>query len=151
MASWAEVQASEPEFAAAVRAVFDKSKHKTIATLRADGAPRISGIEAEFTEGELTFGSMPDSRKSADLARDPRLALHSPSVDPPEDAPETWPGDAKIAGRAVFTHDLVGAQPGKAFRVDIDAVVRIRVGEPADHLVIEVWRPGMGLRRITRH
>jgi len=87
MASWAEVQASEPEFAATVRAVFDKSKHKTIATLRADGAPRISGIEAEFTDGELTFGSMPGSRKSADLARDPRLALHSPSVDPPEDAP----------------------------------------------------------------
>jgi len=62
-----------------------------------------------------------------------------------------WQGDAKIAGRAVFTRDLVGEQPGEAFRVDIDEVVRIRVGEPADHLVIEVWRPGKGLRRITRH
>ncbi|WP_028926745.1 pyridoxamine 5'-phosphate oxidase family protein [Pseudonocardia acaciae] len=150
MVSWADVQASAPEFAAGVRAIFDKGKHKTIATLRADGAPRISGIEAEFAGGELTFGSMPGARKGADLVRDPRLALHSPSVDPPEDAPSSWQGDAKIAGRAVYTRELTGETPGQEFRVDIEEVVRIRVGEPADHLVIEVWRPDSGLRRITR-
>lgn len=150
MVSWAEVQESAPEFAAGVRAIFEKGKHKTIATLRADGAPRISGIEAEFEDGELGFGSMPGSRKGADLVRDPRLALHSPSVDPPEGAPSSWQGDAKITGRAVYTHELTDSAPGQAFRVDIEEVVRIRVGEPADHLVIEVWRPEAGLRRIIR-
>ena len=57
MVSWSAVEQAEPEFAAKVRSAFDVRKHKTIATLRADGAPRISGIEAEFADGELTFGS----------------------------------------------------------------------------------------------
>src|SRR6185312_1938768 len=70
MVSWSEVEKSEPEFAAKVRGIFDARKHKTIATLRADGSPRISGIEAEFADGELTFGSMPGARKAADLHRD---------------------------------------------------------------------------------
>ena len=46
MVSWNEVEKAEPEFAAKVRGLFDAHKHKTIATLRADGSPRISGIEA---------------------------------------------------------------------------------------------------------
>ncbi|WP_250548443.1 pyridoxamine 5'-phosphate oxidase family protein [Pseudonocardia sp. H11422] len=100
MTSWNDVERAEPEFAARVRSIFDAHKHKTIATLRADGSPRISGIEIQFADGELTFGSMPGARKGADLLRDPRFALHSASVDPPEGAPAGWTGDAKIAGRA---------------------------------------------------
>ena len=42
------METADPAFAARVRARFDAHKHKTIATLRADGSPRISGIEAEF-------------------------------------------------------------------------------------------------------
>ena len=44
MARWQDVVDSEPEFATAVRALFDARRHKTIATLRKDGSPRISGI-----------------------------------------------------------------------------------------------------------
>src|SRR5919106_2049395 len=97
MVAWKDVEEAAPEFAERARKIFDAHKHKTIGTLRADGGPRISGIEAEFAGGELTFGSMPDARKGADLHRDPRFALHSPSVDPPEDDPIRWVGDAKIA------------------------------------------------------
>jgi hypothetical protein len=100
MTAWRDVEKAVPEFSARVRRIFDAHKHKTIATLRADGGPRISGIEAEFADGELTFGSMTGARKGADLHRDPRFALHSPSVDPPEDDPAGWTGDAKIAGPA---------------------------------------------------
>src|SRR5262245_32008085 len=103
MASWKDVVEAEPDFAARVRARFDAHKHKTIAPLRADGSPRISGIEAEFSGDELTFGSMPDSRKGADLVRDPRFALHSGSDDPPEENASSWTGDAKVAGRAVVS------------------------------------------------
>ena len=39
-----------------VGAVFTSST--SIATVRSDGAPRISGIEAAFEDGELAFGSM---------------------------------------------------------------------------------------------
>src|SRR5688500_1979296 len=87
MATWKDLEREEPDFAARVRALFDARKHKTIATLRADGSPRISGIEVEFNAGELTFGSMPGARKGADLVRDPRFALHGPTVDPPEGDP----------------------------------------------------------------
>src|SRR6201991_1640105 len=101
MASWRDFEQAEPEFAQRVRALFDARKHKTIATLRADGSPRISGIEATFEDGELTFGSMPNARKGADLRRDPRFALHSATVDPVEGSEAQWPGEAKISGRAV--------------------------------------------------
>jgi hypothetical protein len=150
MARWEDVEHEEPDFAARVRALLDARKHKTIATLRADGSPRISGIEVEFSEGELTFGSMPDARKGADLVRDPRFALHGPTVDPPEDDPSGWPGEAKVAGRAVLVGDLEGEAAGQLFRADIDEVVLTKLTEAGDRLLIEVWQPGVPLRRIER-
>ena len=150
MATWKDVEGEEPVFAAKVRALFDARKHKTLATLRADGSPRISGIEVEFTDGELTFGSMPDARKGADLVRDPRFALHGPTVDPPEGEPTGWPGEAKVAGRAVLVGDLEGEAPGQLFRAELDEVVLTRLNDAGNRLLIEVWRPGMPLRRIER-
>jgi hypothetical protein len=150
MASWKDVEREEPEFAARVRALFDAHKHKTLATLRADGSPRISGIEVEFTDGDLTFGSMPAARKGADLVRDPRFALHGPTSDPPADDPTGWPGEAKVAGRAVLVGDLEGDTPGQLFRADLDEVVLTHLNDAGDRLVIETWRPGVPLRRIER-
>jgi hypothetical protein len=99
--TWHEVELAEPDFASRVRTLFDAHRHKTIATLRADGSPRISGIEALLDKGQLVFGSMPNARKGADLRRDPRFALHSATVDPVQGAERGWPGEAKIAGRAI--------------------------------------------------
>jgi len=82
MATWQEVVEAEPDFAHRVGALFDAHRHKTIATIRADGSPRISGIESQFENGELVFASMSFARKAADLRRDARFALHSATVDP---------------------------------------------------------------------
>ena len=112
MASWKAVQAAEPDFAERVEALFGAGRHKTLATLRRDGAPRISGIEATFAAGELWLGMMPRSRKGQDLRRDPRMALHSPSLDPPAD-PTAWGGDAKVSGRAI---EETGDEQRRAFR-----------------------------------
>jgi Pyridoxamine 5'-phosphate oxidase len=150
MASWRELEEAEPEFAGRVRRLFDAHRHKTIATLRADGSPRISGIEAQFVDGELTFGSMPRSRKGADLLRDPRFALHSASEDPPEGEPAGWSGDAKVAGRAVLMGELEGEVSGQSFRAELEEVVVIRLNDAATLLVIESWRPGRGLSRVER-
>ena len=109
--SWKDFEQAEPQFAGRVQALFDARRHKTIATLRADGSPRISGIETEFAGGELRFGSMTGARKGTDLRRDPRFALHSASDDPVEGHERLWPGDAKIAGRAVAAGRLA-ARPG---------------------------------------
>ena len=142
MTAWRDVERAEPEFARRVQALFDAHRHKTMATVRAGGAPRISGIEAAFLDGELTFGSMPASRKGADLQRDPRLALHSATVDPIEGQEAQWPGEAKIAGRAL--------PAGDGFRVDITEVVHTHLDEKATVLVVEWWTPAHGLRRAER-
>src|SRR5690348_18497539 len=80
MTAWRDVEQAEPGFAQRVRALFDAHRHKTIATVRADGSPRISGIETAFEDGELVFGSMADAHKGENLCRDPRFALLSATV-----------------------------------------------------------------------
>ncbi len=158
VASWREIEESAPEFAAHVRRHLDERVHKTIATLRADGSPRISGIETFHAEGHLWFGSMPNARKALDLRRDPRFSLHSGSVDPPG-----WEGDAKLTGRA---DELADAERRLAlfrsrrseppstdshlFRADIYEAVLVRLSDARDRLVIELWRPGRHLERFER-
>jgi len=155
MATWSEIEAEAPELAALARGFLDAHVHKTIATLRRDGGPRISGIETRIADGELWFGSMWQSVKALDLQRDPRFALHSGSEDPPG-----WNGDAKIGGRAeevdaastasVFGEDAPSG-PSHLFRADISELVVVRLGgEPADHLVIEAWHAGRGVTRRER-
>jgi hypothetical protein len=150
MTSWQVVERAEPEFARRVRGLFDAHRHKTIATLRADGSPRISGIEAAFEDGQLTFGSMPKARKGADLRRDPRFALHSATVDPIEGAEAQWPGEAKISGRAVAAEGTTGAADGDRFYADIVDIVHTHINAEATMLVVEWWTPTHGLRRIER-
>jgi hypothetical protein len=150
MTSWHQVERAEPGFAQRVRELFDAHKHKTIATLRADGSPRISGIEASFDDGELTFGSMPHARKGADLRRDPRFALHCATVDPVEGSEAQWPGEAKIAGRALPTGPITNAPGADMFKADIAEVVHTHLNEKATMLVIEWWTPTHGLRSVER-
>jgi hypothetical protein len=150
MTTWRDFEQAEPAFAQRVRELFDAHRHKTLATLRADGSPRISGIEAAFADGELVFGSMPNARKGADLRRDPRFALHSATVDPIEGAEAEWPGEAKVSGRAVMTGDLSEGSDGDGFRADIAEVVHTHLNEKASLLVVEWWTPAHGLRRAER-
>ena len=149
MTSWHEIEADAPEFASRVRARFDAGTNKTIATLRADGSPRISGLELQFENGEATFGMMDGSRKLADVRRDPRVAVHCPTLEPPENNAD-WPGEAKLAGVAVVTGRVEDVPDGSAFLLDITEVVLTYLGTPADHLVIESWHPGRGWERRTR-
>jgi Pyridoxamine 5'-phosphate oxidase len=150
MTAWRDVERAEPEFAQRVRRLFDRGRHKTIATLRADGSPRISGIEAAFEDGELTFGSMPDSRKGADLRRDPRFALHSATVDPVDGSEAQWPGEAKISGRAISVGPTTEAPDGDLFHADIAEVVHTHLNDNATRLVVEWWTPAHGLRKVER-
>lgn len=151
MPSWRALAAAEPDFAARVRRTFAVRKHATLATLRRDGSPRISGTEVEFDDaaGEVFLGSMPGALKALDLRRDDRLALHCPTEDPPQGDPSSWIGDGKISGTSVEVSDPDDDAPHR-FRIDITEVVLTRVGEPADHLVIESWHPGCGLQRHER-
>ena len=151
MARWDDIVAADAELAAHVRRCFAVGKHSTLATLRRDGSPRISGTEVEFADdGEVYLGMMPGSLKARDLRRDPRLALHCPSLDPPESDPASWLGDAKLAGRGVEVSDATNDEEPHRFKIDITEVVVTTVAESADHLVIRSWHPDRGLERRQR-
>lgn len=145
MAKWQEVEASEPDFARRLRERFDAHLHKVIATLRKDGSPRISGVEAEFNDGEVSLGMMPRSLKARDLQRDPRVALHSGTEDPSGQPGEAI--DAKLSGIA----REIGREDHHVFHIDVREAVLITIGDPADHLVIETWREGRGLTSTKRY
>lgn len=167
MARWCEVEAHAPELAARAWTMFAANRHKTMATLRADGGPRISGTELELVLGDLWLGSMPGARKAHDLQRDPRVAIHSASPDPGPDGND-WPGDAKLAGVATEITDpseiarwVTARADGAAeepptpeqfhlFRVDVRELVVTALDDAHTKLVVTWWTDGGGLRSVDR-
>ncbi len=158
MARWQDIEDSAADFAARLAERLEAHVHKTIATLRKDGSPRISGIETFRAAGDLWVGSMPRARKAIDLRRDPRYALHSGSEDPPG-----WSGDAKLSGRAEELTDpdrrialfrSRGSDPpspeSHLFRLDIDEAVLVGLNDERTKLVIELWRPDGSVTRTER-
>lgn len=158
MATWAEFTAEQPDLAAFVQARFAADRHALIATLRKDGSPRISGVEPDFTRGELWAGMMVDSMKSRDLRRDPRFALHCMSTT----ASVTAAGDAKISGTAEFwtqkddylkdLYDRTGWMPDGGeldlFRMNVTEVVSITT--EGDEMIVLSWHEGRGIRRVAK-
>jgi hypothetical protein len=155
MPSWSDFEAEAPELAERVRERLDAHRHKTLATLRRDGSPRISGTEAGIVEGELWIGSMWQALKARDLQRDPRFALHSGS-----DEPDDWKGDAKLAGVAEeitdpeqvkkINGDSAPSGPSHLFRLDLREVSVVGLDESRKAIEIQVWTPGRGVRTIKR-
>jgi Pyridoxamine 5'-phosphate oxidase len=155
MSSWSDFEAEAPELAETVKARLDAHTHKTLATLRRDGSPRISGTETALIDGELWIGSMWQARKAHDLRRDPRFALHSGSEDPPG-----WSGDAKLAGLAEEITDpkrvreingeAAASGPSHLFRLDLREVSTVGLDDERKALVIELWRPGRGVETMRR-
>lgn len=155
MTGWQEFAEQAPELASAARARLESMRHHVLATLREDGSPRVSGTEAGWYGGDLTFGSMPGARKARDLQRDGRFALHAN----PGDGTLSEP-DVKISGVAVeVTGDEQAAwvaevQPPQTdahlFRCAITEVVTTKVADDQTHLVITSWTPDRGVRVFKR-
>jgi len=153
--AWADFEAAAPELAATARERFGAFQHHVLATLRADGSPRLTGIEATFRHGELWLGCMPGARKVHDLLRDPRFALHAN----PGPGTDMHGGDVRVSGRALhvtdpavldrFAADLNPPLPFALFRVDVGEVVRVWVD--GEEMVVQTWRPdGRGVRMLRR-
>lgn len=149
MASWADFEAADPSLAAAVREAFGIRKHATMATLRADGGPRISGTEVQFADGQVFIGMPADSRKALDLQRDPRIALHSPTRDPLPDG--SWEGEAKLSGTAVAAELPADYPPDSVrWRVEISSAVFTGLTPDREQLRIRLWRPRHGTQTMLR-
>ncbi|MFD0820602.1 pyridoxamine 5'-phosphate oxidase family protein, partial [Micromonospora zhanjiangensis] len=94
MASWSEFAADDPRLAEAIRLLMQQygPGFGYLATVRADGGPRVHPVSPVITDEGL-FCFVVDSPKRRDLERDGRYALHS---FPPEDSDD----EAYVAGRA---------------------------------------------------
>ncbi|MGW7254043.1 pyridoxamine 5'-phosphate oxidase family protein [Streptomyces sp. NPDC054834] len=153
--TWESFSTAEPEFAKTVEERFGAFTHHVLATLRADGSPRTSGLEVRFLDGELWLGMMPGSLKALDLRRDPRFALQAN----PGEGTGLGGGDVRIGGRAIEVDDpaVKGAymekveppEPFHLFRTELTEVVRTYV-EDDTYLVVQVWKPGEPLRVVKR-
>jgi hypothetical protein len=155
MASWSEFAAASPSLAEAIRGLIQQYGPGLgyLATVRADGGPRVHPISPVITDGGL-FCFVVDSPKRRDLERDGRYALHS---FPPEESDD----EAYVAGRARPVTDRarverlateVQASPHvdwRLFELDVEVAMLARHGrlgtalppfEQAAHATVQTWR-----------
>jgi hypothetical protein len=155
VASWDDFRRQAPDLADAVQARLTATLHTILGTVRANGSPRLTGLEVHFSDGELWLAMMPDSRKADDLRRDSRFSIHSaPDVSMVD-------GDAKVSGvtypvddeptRTRFAATLPQELPASGmalFRADLTDASLARVD--GDHMVIDIWRDGETVRQVRR-
>ena len=167
MTDWTTFAATEPELAARARTILTSTVNCVLGTLMRDGSPRLSGIDPFFVDDQLWIGCMPDSRKGADLRRDPRFSLHAVPWESRRLRPDaTDPGDAdaKITGTAHLVEDdalrlatfgafavdrgFDEAPDGELFSISLHRVVAVWVAD--DQLVIDRWTADGGRKTIRR-
>jgi hypothetical protein len=159
MARWADLEAAAPELAESGRGLINRFRFVYIATLRRDGTPRISAVEARIGGGELAMSMIPGTLKVRDLLRDPRIAVNAP-LQHPDDPNEEF----KLRGRAVEVQDdrlkeavaaaiesTSGWRPPldwPFFAVDIDEAAFIAWN--AGVMRMSRWSPDEGVREVER-
>ncbi len=84
---WSEIADREPKLGALATERLIGPRVLLVGTTRRDGSARISGVEPLVMDGDLWLSMMRGSAKAHDLARDPRIVLHS-VVTGPEAAAE---------------------------------------------------------------
>ncbi|MYC85953.1 MAG: pyridoxamine 5'-phosphate oxidase family protein [Acidimicrobiia bacterium] len=149
--AWSDFQRADSGLASAVQERFESHRHAVMATLRRDGAPRLSGMETPIRDGHLWLAMDTASRKTDDLRRDPRFSIHSAP-----DGEELSSGDARVEGRAVPAPDpdialfieghrfpIDDPSTMALFTADISRVVLARVEDRS--LVVSAWTPEAGL------
>ena len=163
MATWTEFAADAPR----ISTIFARRHAATgnlclLATLRADGSPRISPIEPRIFEDELWLVGMPGTTKFRDLGRDPRFCLHTATTDP-----EVADGDAKLWGvvrdvpdealqrrwtASLYEEtgfDLREEKFDTFYAADITSASSIEV--EGGHMDVTIWTPGRPERVVRKH
>lgn len=123
MATWAELEAGAPEIAAAGRQLLFHPGFGFgyLATVRADGGPRLHPVNPVIAAGRLWVFVVP-SPKLEDLRRDGRFALHSTGAEDVND-------ELYLDGRARVVEDA-------ALRAAATAACHF--DPPAHHVLVEL-------------
>jgi Pyridoxamine 5'-phosphate oxidase len=154
MVRWADVEERQPRLADVGRRRLGGPGVVLVATIRADGSPRLSPVEPLFWKGDLWLAMGWGSRKTGDLMRDPRILVHSIVTD--RDGSE---GEFKVRGRTLAETDRVvhaeyaetvanelGWRPdvGKfhLFRVEVEEITFIHWDDATNDQFVTRWPPG---------
>lgn len=163
MTSWTDFTTGAPR----ISTIFRRRHAATgklclLATVRADGSPRISPIEPSVFEDRLWLIGMPDTTKFHDLHRDPRFCLHTATVDT-----QVGDGDAKLFGsvsdvRDTDLHqrfaqdlfdqsgfDLRGEVFGHFYEAHLTGASAVELVD--GHMEVTIWKPGEGERVVRKH
>jgi len=150
---WSEMQNGQPRLAALGRQRLLEPGVVLVATIRRDGTPRISPVEPFVLDGSLWLSMMWQSKKAADLLRDPRILVHSVVT-----GPHTDEGEFKIRGTASAEQDPAVQQryadavaaplgwspePGRfhLFAVSISEVTFIGYDDATGDQHVAMWPP----------
>jgi Pyridoxamine 5'-phosphate oxidase len=159
MVRWVDFEAAAPEPAAQGRELIERFRFVLVGTIRRDGTPRISPVEARIVSGHLMLVMIAGTLKARDLLRDPRILLNSPITHP--DDPNA---EFKLRGRAIeiqnqalreATVDAIAAASGwrppegwHFFSIDIEeaAFIAWEGGE----MQMARWTRDRGLEHVRR-
>jgi hypothetical protein len=150
---WSELERRQPALAGLGRRRLLDPGVVLVATIRADGTPRVSPVEPFVLDGTLWLAMLWHSRKAADLLRDSRILVHN--VITSRDGGE---GEFKVRGTArpeggpdvqARYAAAVGAslgwtpEPGwfHLFAVDISQVTFIRYDDATGDQHVASWPP----------
>jgi hypothetical protein len=150
---WSELERAQPGLAGLGQERLVAPGVLLVATVRRDGTPRLSPVEPYVLDGELWLSMLWQSRKAADLLRDPRILVHSIITN--RDGGE---GEFKIRGTAraeddpevrrryaeAVTADLGWTPtPGRfhLFAVSLDQVTFIRYDNATGDQHVAMWPP----------
>jgi hypothetical protein len=100
MFQWADFEAVAPMLAAQGRELIEHFRFVLVGTIRRDGTPRISPVEARLVNDHLMLVMIPGTLKARDLLRDPRILVNSPITHP--DDPNR---EFKLRGRVIEIQD----------------------------------------------
>lgn len=143
---WTEFSSDEPELAAhGERLLSESHGYAFLATVAANGAPRVHPVAPIFAGDGVYVAVASSSPKLGDLRRDPRIALHSAVI---------APHDEEFSLRGIV-HELTDP----AARAEVAASMRAGA-ELVDHMVLfdididsvgwAVWSDGTPQRRRWR-
>ncbi|HEV8402570.1 MAG TPA: pyridoxamine 5'-phosphate oxidase family protein [Candidatus Limnocylindrales bacterium] len=159
---WDEFTARQPRLAGVCHQALGGPGVVLVGTVRRDGAPRISPVEPLFWERDLWLSMLWGSQKAGDLARDPRILVHSIVT-----SRNGEDGECKVRGRAIpvgdpevqtryasVVRDRLGWDPVPGrfhlFWIDLDDVTVIRYDDATGDQFLARWPAGIeSVRRGT--
>jgi hypothetical protein len=149
MVTWNEFAATQPEMAALGKALLQEHQLAYLATVRADGSPRLHPVSPQIIDGRLFVATPRSSPKARDQIRDGRYVMHL--------LPGKNDDEFRLRGRARMLTDaaevarVCGQGPhyfreaDYLFEYDIEEVATaywVNVGQPGTYAERRSWRAG---------